>query len=129
MNKLLIHQLDITNDDYRDQILICMYTGMRVGEVLALTKDDIDLTNNVIHVNRTLTRGKDDKYIVGDTTKTYAGVREVPILAVLKPILRQYMFRPGYLFIRKLIVKILHFLRVYVAITHSDLYLRAFYLP
>ena len=99
--KLLIHQLDITNDDYRDQILICMYTGMRVGEVLALTKDDIDLTNNVIHVNRTLTRGKDDKYIVGDTTKTYAGVREVPILAVLKPILRQYMFRPGYLFIRK----------------------------
>ncbi len=98
--KLLINQLEQSDDIYRDQIYICMYTGMRVGEVLALSRNDIDFDNNVIHVNRTLTRGKKDKYIVGETTKTYAGIREVPILEVLKPILRKYTFKTGYLFIR-----------------------------
>ena len=51
--KLLIDQLEKTNDIYRDPIYICMYTGMRVGEVLALTKSDIDLTKNVILIQTT----------------------------------------------------------------------------
>ena len=99
--KQLIAQLEKTDDIYRDQIYICMYTGMRVGEVLALSRDDIDFKNNVIHVNRTLTRGNKDTYIIGETTKTYAGIREVPILEVLKPIMKKYAFTPGYLFVRK----------------------------
>ena len=99
--KQLIAQLEKTDDIYRDQIYICMYTGMRVGEVLALSRDDIDFKNNVIHVNRTLTRGNKDTYIIGETTKTYAGIREVPILEVLKPIMKKYAFTPGYLFVRE----------------------------
>lgn len=56
---------------------------MRVGEVLALNGNDIDLKNRVIHVNKTLTKNKEDKTILGKTTKTYAGTRNVPIIQPL----------------------------------------------
>ena len=56
-----------------------MYMGLRVGETLALRNSDIDLRKNLISVNKTLTTDKDGKVIMGNTTKTYAGVREVPI--------------------------------------------------
>ena len=59
------------NHKYRNIILLQLYTGMRIGEVLALSNDCIDLKNNTLTVYRTLTQ--DDKYIVkiGEHTKTY----------------------------------------------------------
>lgn len=59
------------NHKYRDIILLQLYTGMRIGEVLALSNDCIDLKNNTITVYRTLTQ--DDKYNIkmGVHTKTY----------------------------------------------------------
>ena len=56
-----------------------MFMGLRVGEALALRYGDIDLRKNVIKVNKTLTKDKNEHVIMGDTTKTYAGIREVPI--------------------------------------------------
>ena len=38
---------------YRNVFLIQMYTGLRVGEVLALTTHDIDLQHKKINVHRT----------------------------------------------------------------------------
>lgn len=70
-------------DKYTTIFYILLYTGMRVGEVLALNKDDIDLNNKVIHVTKTLTRNKNDETIRGNTTKTYAGTRDVPIIQKL----------------------------------------------
>ena len=32
---------------------LAVYSGMRKGEILALTWDDIDFTYNMIHVNKT----------------------------------------------------------------------------
>ena len=59
------------NHKYRDIILLQLYTGMRIGEVLALSKDCINLENNTLTVYRTLTQ--DDKFnvIMGEHTKTY----------------------------------------------------------
>ena len=37
-------------------ILISLYSGMRIGEICALKWSDIDLKNNIIHVNKTLQR-------------------------------------------------------------------------
>lgn len=34
-------------------IVICLYTGLRIGELLALTLDDIDLNAKILHVNKT----------------------------------------------------------------------------
>lgn len=52
-------------------ILLQLYTGMRIGEVLALTKDCIDLKNNTITVYRTLTQDDNYHVIMGEHTKTY----------------------------------------------------------
>ena len=59
------------NHKYRDIILLQLYTGMRIGEVLALSKDCIDLKNNTLTVYRTLTQDEHFKVIMGEHTKTY----------------------------------------------------------
>lgn len=56
---------------YRDVILLQLYTGMRIGEVLALSKDCIDLKNNTITVYRTVTLDKNNNFVLGEHTKTY----------------------------------------------------------
>lgn len=73
--------LSVLTDDekYRDIFIIALYTGMRMGEILALKKDDIDLKNKEIHIKRTLTRDKKNKIIIGETTKTYTSTRIIPI--------------------------------------------------
>lgn len=90
-------------NDYHLQIFIEMYSGMRMGEINALRVKDIDINNNVIHVHSTVSRGVDSKPFVKDTTKTYAGLRDVPISKKLKPYLieavRRYQPNPeGLLF-------------------------------
>ncbi len=59
------------NHKYRDIILLQLYTGMRIGEVLALSNDCVDLKNNTLTVYRTLTQDKNHKIIMGEHTKTY----------------------------------------------------------
>lgn len=82
------------NIDYNSMFLIELFSGLRMGEICALTPDDIDLDNQVIHVRNTITRGLDYKATVGDKTKTPKGVRDVPInnylVDVLKTVLDNY---------------------------------------
>ena len=52
---------------------------MRIGEILALTLDDIELDNNIIDINKTLSKSKEGKTILGRTTKTYNSKRQIPI--------------------------------------------------
>ena len=56
-----------------------MFMGLRISEVLALTMSDIDLPNKKIRVRRTLTKDEKGNTIMGQTTKTYAGKRVLPI--------------------------------------------------
>ena len=53
----------IEEEPYKNVYLIQMYTGLRVGEALALKSGDIDLRKNLIRVNKTLTVDKDGKEI------------------------------------------------------------------
>lgn len=95
---MLLKELANSNDKYADVIYIALYTGMRIGEILALSREDIDLNNKQIFVNKTLTKNKKEEIIMGDTTKTYTGVRTVPILSQLIPILEKYDMHNGLLF-------------------------------
>lgn len=52
------------NIPYVDTILILLYTGMRISELLSLKNVDIDLENKVIHIRE---------------SKTEAGKRDIPI--------------------------------------------------
>lgn len=74
-------------NDYKNQLLIELYTGMRMGEINALKPEDIDFKNNIIHVRRTITKGLHDKSFVRESTKTEKGIREVPINELVRPVL------------------------------------------
>lgn len=84
----LLSNLDFTNAG----IFISLHTGLRIGEVCALSWDDIDIDNRVIHVRHTVARvknsaSKDDRVttLIIDTPKTKASCRDVPISSVLFP--------------------------------------------
>ena len=77
-----VKELKSNEDEYTDIFYIALFTGMRIGEILALKKDDIDFNNNLINVKRTLTKDKNDKVILGESTKTYAGTRIIPITSL-----------------------------------------------
>lgn len=96
--KAFIKEYKKSNDEYKDILYILLFTGMRVGEVLSLKRDDIDLKNNIIHIRRTLTRDKNDKTIIGTTTKTYAGTRNIPIIPQVKTVLSKHMLTKDLIF-------------------------------
>ena len=78
-------------EPYKNAFLIQMYCGLRIGETLALRDTDIDLQKNLLYVNKTITTDKDGKTIMGDTTKTYAGIREIPIPKYIRGCLIEQM--------------------------------------
>ena len=77
-------------------IYICLSAGLRIGELCALTWDDIDVEQGVIYVNKTIQR----IYYVGgierrteviiDTPKSKNSIREIPmtrdLLRLVKPL-------------------------------------------
>lgn len=71
-------------EPYKVAYLIEMYLGLRIGEVLALKNSDINLMKNLVRVNKTLTTDRNHKVVMGNSTKTQAGVREVPIPEFIK---------------------------------------------
>ncbi|MFR5875304.1 MAG: tyrosine-type recombinase/integrase [Eubacterium sp.] len=75
-------------NEYVLQLLISLYSGMRMGEVNALKPENIDFKAGVIKVRSTVSRGKDYTSFIKDGTKTYAGIRDIPIMDNLKIILK-----------------------------------------
>jgi integrase len=77
-------------------VYICLCSGMRIGEVCALTWDDVDTDNGTIHVRRTIQRiynideGLRKTELILDAPKTKNSIREIPmskdLLRMLKPI-------------------------------------------
>lgn len=71
----LIKSIDVTKFfEYRDYVVIqlIMDTGMRLGETLSLTIDDIDLDRRVILIPAEVTKGKKERYVF--FSNTMAGV-------------------------------------------------------
>ncbi len=81
--------LDALPEDDRALWATALYAGLRRGELMALRWEDIDLAVGVIHVSRSYdpTSGT----IV--TPKSTAGVRRVPIAAVLRAYLAAHRLR------------------------------------
>lgn len=77
-------------------VYICLSTGMRIGEVCALTWEDLDTTNGVVSICKTIQRiytiesGVRKTELILDTPKTKNSIRQVPmnrdLLRMLKPI-------------------------------------------
>lgn len=69
-------------------ISILYYTGMRRGEILALTVNDIDFKNNVIHVTKAIYFKKQETHIKSPKN---GKPRDVDLPTGLKNILKEYI--------------------------------------
>ena len=86
-----LNKASIESEPYKNIFLIQMYMGLRIGEVLALSTENIDLENKFLYVKRTLTNDKEFAIILGNKTKTYAGNRTLPIPDFLVPIFEEQL--------------------------------------
>ena len=66
---------------YYNLFIVALDTGLRIGEIMALTWSDVDLKKRVLHVRHTLCYfRKDGKYIFEwHDTKTKNGRRDIPL--------------------------------------------------
>ena len=78
-------------------ILICLFTGIRVGELCALKWNDFDLDNSVLHINKTLQRikntdinAKTKTKIIIDRPKSQKSIRYIPIPSFLYDLINMY---------------------------------------
>lgn len=96
-----LFELATLNELERCFVSILQYTGMRRGEVFALSTSDIDLKAHTITVDKTMIDNRGNP-IIKPSTKTKAGMRTIPILEPLLPILTDYCNnRIGLLFTKK----------------------------
>ena len=78
-------------------ILVCLSTGLRIGEVCALKWSDINMDTGLLHVNRTIERiyivdsDKPHTEIVINTPKTKNSLREIPLSKELVRIFKSLM--------------------------------------
>lgn len=82
-------------DSTKAGVFISLHTGLRIGEVCALSWDDIDFKNKVIKIRHTVARVRNDdgtkkltKLII-DGPKTQSSARDIPISTSLLPILEE----------------------------------------
>lgn len=65
---------------------LCLYTGCRRGEALALTYEDIDFKNNLISINKVVVFNNGQP-VIEHRAKSNSGIRYIPLLVPLKNVL------------------------------------------
>ena len=86
------HEIARSDDRRLHGILLCLYTGLRIGELLGLTWNDVDFERGVIKISKTVYREKDENgiwQICVDTPKTKASDRVIPLPEYITNMLRQ----------------------------------------
>jgi len=102
LNSFLLQDVD----SYKIGVLVCLYTGLRLGEICALRTSDIDFARKCIYVNQTVQRIKADgekrktQLIISDP-KTASSKREVPLCDFLLKLLLDHMSQTEYLLGKK----------------------------
>jgi len=98
---LLEHSLHSELDTSKLGILLCLYTGLRIGEVCALHWFDVDLANELIHVRQTVQRLQEKApsvekktTLICDLPKSECSLRSIPIPPCLFEMLRSFRGKP-----------------------------------
>jgi integrase len=99
--QILISELTEELDFIGLGIYICLFTGIRIGELCALTWGDISLENNIIHIHRTMQRiqtpdGEKKTAILIAEPKSQCSIRDIPIAGTLREKLIQQSVKEGY---------------------------------
>lgn len=83
-------------DSYNIGILVCLFTGLRIGEICALRWEDISFSDHTIRVHQTLQRIQDRTNvkrrtkIVVTTPKSACSIRTIPVPDDLIVVLASY---------------------------------------
>lgn len=87
--KCLEEYLKRQTDEFSFGVLICMYTGIRIGELSGLRWEDYDALNTQFKIRRTVYRIKNTRYTEDSNTsktilcigapKTSTSIREIPL--------------------------------------------------
>lgn len=78
-------QAVLANLDYRSfGILLCMNSGLRIGELCALKWEDIDVTQGILHVTKTIQRiymqnSQPHTQVIISEPKTASSLRDIPL--------------------------------------------------
>lgn len=99
----LLRYLYIDMDLSKMGILLCLSTGLRLGELCALKWEDIDFQNKILHVNHTVQRisvhDQEAKTALCEgTPKTSCSRREVPLSDEMLLLLSKFKHHGTYIF-------------------------------
>jgi integrase len=103
----LIDALEQRQGAFAAGLLLCLYTGIREGELCGLQWQDFDFGREILHIRRTVSRIKNMNYHEGMTPpepktcihisspKSASSVRDIPIPDFLLPRLQAELTEPG----------------------------------
>ncbi len=82
--KILEKELCSNINSFNLGVLICLYTGIRIGELCALRWKDIDINNGFISINHTIIRikdfdGENKTKVIISSPKTNNSIRQIPV--------------------------------------------------
>lgn len=89
--------LELAQDPWRVMFAIAAYAGLRAGEILGLSVEDVDFTRGVLNIRKTAWYGHIQ------TTKSVESENTIPIAEILAGMLRKFIAgrRDGLLFVNK----------------------------
>lgn len=98
---LLVRYLHREMDASKAGILLCIFTGLRLGEICSLRWDDVDFEQMIIHVRRTVQRVAVDgstsrTTLIVTEPKSSFSVREIPISAGTVQVLNEIRHEEEY---------------------------------
>lgn len=79
--KIIENDISSSKKDKYRGVVLCFYTGLRIGELLALTWADIDFEKRVLSITKTCRDGNENgKHVrIIDTPKTEKSIRKIPL--------------------------------------------------
>ena len=98
---ILDYMLDKFDEEFNGKsigIIICLNTGLRIGELCALQVSDIDFENGILTVQKTVQRVKNNDISVSGNTKviitspkTKSSIRKIPLPTKLLESIKAYI--------------------------------------
>lgn len=93
LQKVLLDEMDL----YKFGVILALYTGIRIGELCALTWEDLCLSESVLKVNKTMQRIQDTESgathktkVIITEPKSRCSVREIPLPSFLVNLARPF---------------------------------------
>lgn len=90
--KILLENLEllsIEDTKYKVAIILTIFTGVRLGELMGLEWQDVDLKNGIISINRS-SQYLSDMGVFTKTPKTESSIREIAIPEFIISLLEEY---------------------------------------